>query len=246
MSNSHLLVTGCGRSGTSYAKVLLNALGYTCEHERSVRPQGFVGWQGRAAETSWFAPPYIADLPEGTFVVHQVRQPASVIASFYRIGFFGDGPWRTVLANPRRTASYLRYPTRLRRRIQELEAQRGVVSRHTSVFDEPDELLRCYRYWFEWNSLLERALDASGHEHVRCRLEDFTAPFLHGVLTRLDRPAPSVDEIAATMRAIPPANQMPEYRERSIDWRPFEAVEGLTEMVERYGYGPVAPSPVSS
>ncbi len=241
---SHLVIAGCGRSGTGHLSAVLNQLGYPCGHERGIRPHGFVGFGDQMAEASWFAPPYVEDLPDDTLIIHQVREPWKVISSFYRIGFFGDRPWRTVLVNPKRTASDLRYPSRLRRRLTELRAQRYVVATHTSIFEEPDELLRCYRYWNDWNQLPEEQLARAGRSHLFCRLESLDATFLHGVLERLNRPAPALEVVEATLRPLPHSNRMPEYRDRPIRWHPIDVVDGLGERAARYGYHSIAESAV--
>lgn len=232
----NLVFAACGRSGTGHVAAILDRLGYTCGHERAIRPQGFMGFGDLVAEASWFAGPYVADLPESTLVIHQVRNPASVIASFYRIGFFDDGPWRSVLVNPRRTASYVAHPSRLPRRLRELKAQRGLVKATTSVFDERDVLVRCYRYWFEWNALIERELAAAGRPHELLRLESLDPKAVHSLLQRVDRPSPTLREVEHVVQSLPPSNQMPEYRERPLRWRPPTAVPGLEELAAAYGY----------
>lgn len=76
-----LIVTGCGRSGTGYAAALLTNAGVECGHEdvftgrldtRPVLTEG--------ADSSWFALPYLA--AQDAYVVHQVRHPLQVVASW--------------------------------------------------------------------------------------------------------------------------------------------------------------------
>jgi hypothetical protein len=79
-----LLVTGIGRSGTGYVAKLLTEAGLPCGHEsiytaNTTRPPD---WGDRLAESSWFAAPWIHKLPEGTSVVHLVRNPIDWCASW--------------------------------------------------------------------------------------------------------------------------------------------------------------------
>lgn len=80
------LVTGTGHSGTGWAARLFTALGHACGHEEQYRP-GRLG-PLCAPDSSWLAVPHLGGLPEGTPVVHLVRHPLAVIASFLRSGTY--------------------------------------------------------------------------------------------------------------------------------------------------------------
>ncbi len=86
MSERGLLVTGCGRSGTTYTAKLLQTLGLKFGHER-LGMHGIASWYlGSKQKKVPFGPSMQQlawlDLP----VVHQVREPLSAISSCLAIG----------------------------------------------------------------------------------------------------------------------------------------------------------------
>src|SRR5262245_57962235 len=104
------IVAGCPRSGTTYMAKLMTALGYPCGHERifniwrilglDVRPEiggdfrdpmtAFFQLDAKKGDASFLAIPYMDQLPEGTVVFHQVRNPLEVIRSLMGMRFFSD------------------------------------------------------------------------------------------------------------------------------------------------------------
>ena len=75
-----VLITGCGRSGTSYMSSLMRKTGLDMPHEVMGR-DGMVGWQ-QARDTSGF-----------DIVLHQVRHPLRAISSAQTIRI---GSWRII------------------------------------------------------------------------------------------------------------------------------------------------------
>jgi hypothetical protein len=83
------VVTGCGRSGTTYLANLLTAAGVPCGHEEAYSWAGPGRWRdGRLAESSWLAAAQLdaVDVP----VVLLVRHPLAVVRSLISIGYFGS------------------------------------------------------------------------------------------------------------------------------------------------------------
>lgn len=80
------VVTGSGHSGTGWAARLFTQLGHECGHEQQYNPARCGPLT--TADSSWLAVPHLADLPEGTPVVHLVRHPLTVIKSFLRSGTY--------------------------------------------------------------------------------------------------------------------------------------------------------------
>jgi hypothetical protein len=75
----HLLVTGCGRSGTKYTAFLLQQLGIDAPHERLGR-DGICSWTMAVySETRRYGPP--SSRVSFREVFHQVRDPLAVISS---------------------------------------------------------------------------------------------------------------------------------------------------------------------
>jgi hypothetical protein len=80
-----LLVTGTGRSGTTYLTELLRACGVRCGHEAVFGPYGQGDWDDFEADASFMAVPYLPlDIP----TVLVLRHPLAVVKSFHDFGFF--------------------------------------------------------------------------------------------------------------------------------------------------------------
>ena len=106
------IITGCGRSGTTYISNLLSNIGCTCMHEgyyASLIKRGIffyspkhkykikllkavwdTNYQGEAA---WQAVPYLRYSPKSVIVFHQVRHPMIYIRSRQKKGLV-SGPFR--------------------------------------------------------------------------------------------------------------------------------------------------------
>jgi hypothetical protein len=84
------LITGIGRSGTRYAATLLSNAAIACGHEQAFTPEtkSVDDGYGRAlrfeldGDSSWYAAPFVADLPPDVIVCHQLRHPAHWIGSW--------------------------------------------------------------------------------------------------------------------------------------------------------------------
>jgi len=161
---NHFLVTGCGRSGTTYIARFLCSLGCKCGHEKLFNP---ISTQGRLplpwpdympGESSWLAVPYLEALPAGTLVLHQVRSPLGVIRSSVRNRFFDRSQWdKTAIQDEQKYREYL-HITFIEQHI------RGIYT------GTPVE--KAMKYWLEWNRLAERAEKIPGLRYLRYRVED--------------------------------------------------------------------------
>ncbi len=84
------LVTGIGRSGTGYAAKLLTNAKQPCGHEVGFGPKTTSAAAALqrldslrlVGESSWYAAPFIRDLPSDVVILHQVRHPRSWIGSW--------------------------------------------------------------------------------------------------------------------------------------------------------------------
>lgn len=89
-----LLVTGTGRCGTGYIANWLTSAGLRCGHEAIFMHRGMEAALKRAsmftqfrADASWMAAPYLGhEYLAGVPVVHAIRHPARVVASWIRKG----------------------------------------------------------------------------------------------------------------------------------------------------------------
>jgi hypothetical protein len=182
---TRFVVAGCSRSGTTYMAKLLSALGLPCGHERifniwriagignlSEPMAFFFEKEAKQGDASFLSIPYLDQLPEGTIVLHQVRNPLEVIRSHMGIRFFSDPYVPSIyLANE--------HP-------QILDFLRA----HCAEIMEADtEIGRCMRYWYHWNRIAERAESNSALTYLRYRVEDVDVPMLSKILSLISEPA---------------------------------------------------------
>jgi len=223
MDTNRFLVTGCGRSGTTYAASLLTELGAACGHEQVFRPQeilrGEVVWPDDVpGEASWMGAPFVQGLPEGTVVLHQVREPLAVVRSFLRMRFFED------------PSDYPEYLAVARAVLPELGA--GAP------------LERALRYWLGWNRLAERAAQTRGLRYLRYRVEDLDLELVAELAAELGHAVPPGQIERALARQPRDLNTR---GDRTADPRTWEelALQGtaaelapqVRALAEQYGYG---------
>ncbi len=112
-------------------------------------------WPDRVpGESSWLAVPYLACLPEGTIVLHQVRDPISVVRSLVRIKLF-QRPRSPYTVFAEEFCEALRHGSPLERSIH---------------------------YWLEWNRMAEQARLLPGIRYFRYRLEDIDESLVEEIL----------------------------------------------------------------
>lgn len=177
-------------------------------------------------ESSWYSAPYIERMPELTHVIHVVRNPSRVVASFYRIGLCSKLPFRHITAGHayRFLARAMRDPGRAVRRTRFVLAHRRFLKKHTTCFAGTEELDRLFTYWTEWNKMVEAS---AAHAHVRY------------LRVRLEEPD-TLREISDflglenTLRSSAPTNTKTVYRARPLKktYVPPQA----QRLAERYGY----------
>ena len=129
-----IVITGTGRNGSGYAASRLTVAGLPTGHESVFMYRGLDSAKermGRAAQlradSSWMAAPYLDDpFLENTLIVHQVRHPGKVLASWVR--------------EPTQTTP--RYWHFLLEHLPELEKIE-------------DEITRCAARYVLWNQMVE-------------------------------------------------------------------------------------------
>lgn len=234
------VVTGSGRSGTGFTAAVLTAAGIPCGHEAVFHPRtravpDFGPWAGDA---SWLAAPFVGDLPSGTRIVHQVRDPADVVTSWVGLRFLSrSGPysWRRP-TGPARLAWHELKARRDRAAGQASFVARDYerfVARHQPWVVEPRTTLdRCVRYWIAWNELVEAGAAAAGLAIMRVRLEDVADGFGE-LLAFLGRDPADLPAVARTTNARPHHDHLTrDALRRASDY------SALAALAERYGYAP--------
>jgi len=134
------LVTGCGRSGSTFTARLLTNVGIRTSHEEfftSYTPPSTVfaveQWlveTKTAGEVSGLAAPWLRLLPVNLTVIHLVRNPVAVIAS---------------LMGLRNLHLEMRYHANIKFNFRYLP----------QLKHEDDPLILCMKYWLYWNRLVE-------------------------------------------------------------------------------------------
>jgi hypothetical protein len=206
---------------------VLTQLGLPCTHERIVNiywvaegPVRFAKLVGGSGDSSHLAAPLLAELPQQTLVLHQVREPVAVIRSHMGIRFF---------ARPHEPSIYLA--------DRHEDIVRFIGEHCPSCVEGEDELTRCIRYWTDWNRLVERTSDAAGLEYLRYRLEDIDEDLLQEILRRLGAEV-SRSQITATLAEVSRSTNT-RLRDPSVDWSelpPSAAREDLVRLAAHYGY----------
>lgn len=121
-----LVITGTGKSGTTYMAALLNASGIACGHQ-SVFSWAGIRWRPEyEADASWIAAPYLYSF-DGV-VLHVVREPLACIRSLVGMDWFGN-------------------------RSKKLDRGRRFLRSHFGVTG--DDVRDAMRYYVEWNRSIE-------------------------------------------------------------------------------------------
>lgn len=227
-SRIRLIVTGCGRSGTTSLSDVLSAAGLRCGHEKVFTVFGPKEARGFDADSSWFAAPFLSTQPEDVRVIHLVRNPTRVVESFLRIGVCAVDPWHHFTFGRPLAYLALRYNVRwyrYRRRWQYVMAHRRLLAEHTTCLEKGNEVDRLWAYWWQWNSLVERGAESGRRPYLRVRLED------------LDDSLPEIREFLdwpVELRSSRITNRKRGYRMRAVEWTPMPAE--VRSLAQRYGY----------
>jgi hypothetical protein len=183
---------------------------------QDLRLEGNLGWPASlCGDSSWLAAPYLSSLPRGTWVLHQLRNPISVIRSLVRIRFF-DTP------SPFRLFAEAHLP----------DVRTGAP------------LERSLRYWVEWNRLVQRAEHMPHLRYVRYSVEDLTPLLLRDILSRAGIGC-AISRVEAVLRAHPRTvnTRGSKHRDHLIQWETLPAGQArlaCEQLAEEYGYPPSA------
>lgn len=164
------VVTGCARSGTLFMAEALRGLGRRCGHEVLFTPDTTTAPDFGDAEgdVSWLAAPFLGQLPAGSVVLHQVRDPLATIRSIVGVRMFQTRPHPLMQARYR--LQY--YRIRVARPITNARFVRFADRHCPGVFDLPDVVSRAASYWVRWNRMIEAASTRADLVYERYRVED--------------------------------------------------------------------------
>jgi hypothetical protein len=177
------VVTGCPRSGTLFTAEALSRLGHRCGHEQVFNP--FVtdrfSFGSAQGDVSWLAAPFLDRLPEGSVVLHQLRNPLAVITSLLGQRFLQTKPHPLMLLRYR--LQYHR--VRLARPITNPLFIRFADRHCPGIFSFDDEPTRCAFFWVAWTERVTRAASIPHVAYERFRIEDLDGPALLDICHRL-------------------------------------------------------------
>lgn len=241
------VVTGVGRSGTGYMAALLSSIGFRCGHERVFTP-----FLDRAptrgtfsSDSSWLAGPFVRQLPAGTVVLHQVRDPLAVVRSMLGTRFF-DETFRLPVPQRARRLAFVAKSTTLFTlgcgpmpvRVPQRADYLGFVRRHTpEVFTTEEQTVRAMRHWASWNRLVAEAAEESALHYLRYRVEDLDVRLLTKIVSMLHREIAHEKLVSALTQV--PRDTNARQRSAEFNWKsiPYsEETESIGRLATMYGY----------
>lgn len=217
MTVKPFVITGCGRSGTTFTWRLLNRLGIRTSHEEFFRAETrfyFEEWlteTNTSGEVSGLAAPALGYLDPGTTIYHQVRNPVAVIASLMGLRNFHPEHHQSLL---------VKYNFRY---IPSMD-----------MTDDP--IVTCMKYWLHWNRLVPPTATRFQAESLLERMGAW------GLISAMI--AESTTIIAAMTcgnAAASLGNRVHSLaRDPSVSWRRLPDAGGLKEAIfhqaQEYGY----------
>jgi hypothetical protein len=249
---ARFVVTGCARSGTTYTARLLSKAGCSCTHESVFGPrtEHFTGWGAAQGDSSWLAVPFLDELPAGTVVLHQVREPFAAIDALVRFQLFSTAR-SGMRQDARALARSLRGggPRALLRGIDpRRRISRGVRLRSDFVaflrkhcpeaFVETSDAARAARHWVAWNTRIEATATGVGLRYLRVQIESVDEAMLSSIVDLLGGEADH-DTVLTALETVPTdANRQPGGRSAAIERADLgdDLASELEATAERYGY----------
>jgi hypothetical protein len=170
MPGSRFVVTGCARSGTLFIAQALSGLGHPCDHEVLFNPdtKRVPDFGAAEGDVSWLAAPFISDLPAGTVLLHQVRDPLATVRSLVGMRVFQTKPHPLMQLRYRLQHHRVRFA----RPIANPRFVRFAADHCPEAFEPDDETSRAAAYWVRWNCMIEDAADRAHLTYRRYRVED--------------------------------------------------------------------------
>lgn len=229
------VVTGCPRSGTLFTAEALSRLGHRCGHEQVFNAFVTAEFSFGSAEgdVSWLAAPFLHRLPEGSLVLHQLRDPLAVVTSLLGQRFLQTRPHPLMLLRYRlqyhriRVARPITNPVFIR-----------FADRHCpGIFDFDDEPTRCAYFWSEWTERVARAETLPDVSYRRFRIEDLDGPTLLDLCHQLGG-TQTLDEVEKVRAELGTTT----HRARQVDRITLDRItdrsvrDRLVEVAGRFGY----------
>lgn len=221
------LITGCGRSGTTFSAELFTRLGCPCAHEEyfgARRPRWIVekladlgvitlAWKMPPyGEAAWQAAALLPLLPRDLVVFHQVRHPLDYIRSRHKKGW---------------VHGHTRH-----RRLPHFPKIRREAFRALPLVEQVDLIAR---FWIDWNELVETRVGE--RSYLRYRVEDMNVDLVARMLNMIDFPLER-QLVESTLVDLPTDVNTRGSKRQDITWDLISAPirKRLEMLATRYGY----------
>lgn len=154
------VVTGIGRSATNYTSKLLSSADIPTTWETAFQVNKRNPRFTEGGDSSWLSAPFLADLPDGTVVLHQLRDPLRWLESWLRV-------------TPR-------WPTR----------HRTFVVEHSRMFrwDRGRHPQDDMRIWVRWHKMIEDTVKERGFPYLRFQVEELNLAKMQEIATLIEVP----------------------------------------------------------
>lgn len=217
MGSLSYVVVSTPRSATGWASQVLTAMGLRCGHETYYNlhlQQPENRNEGIWGDSSWLAVPFIKDLPSGTVVLHQLRNPWDTLASIVGLAWFA---WDQSIFGP----EYSRFAR---------EHMIGRMPGPTAFMTT--EVRRAAHFWMTWHMMIELYATARADlVYVRYQVE---SPLVAEKMYR------AITGNEADVALITKAEEVDRhYNSRDIvkpDVWPRKLQPHVVELANRYGY----------
>lgn len=152
------VITGIGRSATKYTSDLLTTadIPTTWEKTFNVHKKGVP----ETGDSSWLAAPFLSELPAGTVVLHQTRNPLKWLQSWIRSTARWPDDHLNFVAEYSQIYRWLRLP-------------------------RPQSDMRV---WVQWHRMIEAQVQAKGFPYLRFKVEDLDLAKMQEIATLIDAP----------------------------------------------------------
>ena len=225
------VITGCGRSGTTYTTAVLKKLGIRVEHEvflSKIKPKKFgfflhrpsrtlyfrtIDWENDLqGEIAWQAAPLLSRLPRDIITFHQIRHPLKFVRSRLKKG----------LVDVKLRHQHVPVPGRAltKDQFEQLPLQ--------------ERINYLCRFWIKWNELAEQIIPAER----RYRVEDLDRHFFYKICEDIEYPV-TLEAIDTAIDAVPKNKNtktgLQDYDVKLEDL-PTDLGSRLENKAQQYGY----------
>lgn len=228
------VITGCGRSGTTYIFNLLSNIGcecrqeeyyaslikkgplfYSLKHKYKLKLLNAVWDTNYQGEAAWQAVPYLGYLPKSVIVFHQIRHPMMYIRSRQKKGLV-SGPFR--------------------QKYCQIDIS-TVNEREFFILPLEDQVNYLTEFWIKWNLMVEERVKIHKNTYFRYKIEDVDKDL---ILKLMDMVGFKVDTVKLEQEfsTLPKNIHSRGSSNQSINWQMVKPslLEQVKQLSGKYGY----------